>query len=277
MVVCSESWWHLVKNVDCTTTKWRLCGPVLCCVCWFFFFRFHQFLMCISIGWWWFIHKSLSISMSAIPRFLRNFLFVFLVYMCKIIIHNREHLFGWVVWYWWLIVWLLLLLLLLLYVIDLMLHCYSSPSNLIQTNFLARARWLVQLPFSFNNCNLWPDQLAVDQLGVARPLDRQPLDLDLSLSFPTFCHKLCLLSVQKRPGKQIKCARLNATIQCLTLGCINLQSPLTLTLTFSLADVSKNSTPNWSASCFPRSNEMTRSSSISHLLPTKITCALSHE
>lgn len=52
---------------------------------------------------------------------------------------------------------------------------------------------------------------------------------------------------------------------------------LTLTLIFSFADVSKNSTPNWSASCLPRSNEMIRSSSISHLFPTKITCALSHE
>ena len=52
---------------------------------------------------------------------------------------------------------------------------------------------------------------------------------------------------------------------------------LTLTLTFSLADVSKNSKPNESANCFPRSNEITLSSSISHLLPTKTTCALSHE
>ncbi len=52
---------------------------------------------------------------------------------------------------------------------------------------------------------------------------------------------------------------------------------LTLTLTFSFADVSKNSTPNWSANCLPRSNDITLSSSMSHLLPTKITCALSHE
>lgn len=51
----------------------------------------------------------------------------------------------------------------------------------------------------------------------------------------------------------------------------------TLTLMFSFADVSKNSTPNWSASCLPRSNDITRSSSISHLFPTNITCALSHE
>ena len=46
---------------------------------------------------------------------------------------------------------------------------------------------------------------------------------------------------------------------------------------FSLADVSKNSSPSESASCFPLSNEMTLSSSMSHLLPTRITCALSHE
>lgn len=35
--------------------------------------------------------------------------------------------------------------------------------------------------------------------------------------------------------------------------------------------------PNWSASCFPLSVVTTLSSSISHLLPTRITCALSHE
>lgn len=58
---------------------------------------------------------------------------------------------------------------------------------------------------------------------------------------------------------------------------IGISQPITLTLTFSLADVSKNSTPSWSASCLPRSNEMTRSSSMSHLLPTRITWALSHE
>ena len=51
----------------------------------------------------------------------------------------------------------------------------------------------------------------------------------------------------------------------------------TLTLTFSLADVSKNSNPNESANCFPLSKEITRSSSMSHLLPTKTTWALSHE
>ena len=54
-------------------------------------------------------------------------------------------------------------------------------------------------------------------------------------------------------------------------------SSLTLTLTFSLADVSKNSKPKESANCFPRSNEITLSSSMSHLFPTKITCALSQE
>jgi len=52
---------------------------------------------------------------------------------------------------------------------------------------------------------------------------------------------------------------------------------LTLTLMFSLAEVSKNSRPSESASCFPRSKLMTRSSSMSHLLPTRITCALSQE
>lgn len=46
---------------------------------------------------------------------------------------------------------------------------------------------------------------------------------------------------------------------------------------FSLAEVSKNSRPKESASCFPRSNEITRSSSMSHLFPTRMTCALSHE
>ena len=47
--------------------------------------------------------------------------------------------------------------------------------------------------------------------------------------------------------------------------------PLPLTLIFSLAEVSKKCRPNWSASCLPRSAETTRSSSISHLLPTRIT------
>lgn len=51
----------------------------------------------------------------------------------------------------------------------------------------------------------------------------------------------------------------------------------TLMLIFSLADVSKNWTPNWSANCLPLSVVITLSSSMSHLLPTKITWALSHE
>lgn len=46
---------------------------------------------------------------------------------------------------------------------------------------------------------------------------------------------------------------------------------------FSFALVSKNSTPSCSASCFPLSKLITLSSSMSHLFPTKITCALSHE
>ena len=66
--------------------------------------------------------------------------------------------------------------------------------------------------------------------------------------------------------------------KCMAQGkCTYVLVKLTLTLTFSLADVSKNSKPNESANCFPRSNEITLSSSISHLLPTKTTCALSHE
>lgn len=52
---------------------------------------------------------------------------------------------------------------------------------------------------------------------------------------------------------------------------------LTLTLMLSLAEVSKNSRPKESAKCLPRSKEITRSSSMSHLLPTKMTCALSQE
>ena len=52
---------------------------------------------------------------------------------------------------------------------------------------------------------------------------------------------------------------------------------LTLTLMLSLAEVSKNSRPKESAKCLPLSKEITRSSSMSHLLPTKITCALSQE
>ena len=50
---------------------------------------------------------------------------------------------------------------------------------------------------------------------------------------------------------------------------------LTLTLIFSLADVSKNWSPRLSASCFPLSYEMTLSSSMSLLLPTRMTWALS--
>ena len=52
---------------------------------------------------------------------------------------------------------------------------------------------------------------------------------------------------------------------------------LTLTLMFSLAEVSKNSKPSESANCLPRSKEITLSSSMSHLFPTRITCALSQE
>ena len=52
---------------------------------------------------------------------------------------------------------------------------------------------------------------------------------------------------------------------------------LTLTLMLSLAEVSKNSSPKESAKCLPLSKEITRSSSMSHLLPTKMTCALSQE
>ena len=50
---------------------------------------------------------------------------------------------------------------------------------------------------------------------------------------------------------------------------------LTLTLIFSLAEVSKNCSPRLSASCFPLSYEITLSSSMSLLFPTKMTWALS--
>ena len=57
---------------------------------------------------------------------------------------------------------------------------------------------------------------------------------------------------------------------------IGKHSPLpTLTLIFSLADVSKNWSPRLSASCFPLSYEITLSSSMSLLFPTKMTWALS--
>lgn len=49
------------------------------------------------------------------------------------------------------------------------------------------------------------------------------------------------------------------------------------TLTLPLADVSKNSRPSWSDSCFPRSVDTTLSSSMSHLFPTRTTWALSQE
>lgn len=50
-----------------------------------------------------------------------------------------------------------------------------------------------------------------------------------------------------------------------------------LTFTLSLALVSKNSSPSWSASCLPLSYDTTLSSSMSHLLPTSITWAFDQE
>lgn len=125
------------------------------------------------------------------------------------------------------------------------------------------------LKCAFNSCNLRSDRLEVDRIGVVLSSRQRPV-LGQNQDSRTSCHRLCRPVSRKRTTNDMKTQYFKRTLM---YGC----KTLTLTFTFSLAEVSKNSTPSWSANCFPRSNEITRSSSISHLLPTKITCALSQE
>lgn len=120
-----------------------------------------------------------------------------------------------------------------------------------------------RLIMELSNCSWRSASLEVDLSSVDLSVRRRPLMSGPNPSSPTFCRRLCLLGVRTRSTKQDESVSSARKI-------VNWLD-LTLTLIFSLADVSKNSTPSWSPSCLPRSKEITRSSSISHLLPTNIT------
>lgn len=63
-----------------------------------------------------------------------------------------------------------------------------------------------------NNCNWDFDQFAEAHLINVVLLDHQLLDLDLYLSFLTFCRKLCLLSVQTPPARREAWKEIKETI-----------------------------------------------------------------
>lgn len=80
-----------------------------------------------------------------------------------------------------------------------------SRSNVFSSVFVVvekEVKWVFQLvQMTLNNCNWYSGRPVVDRLNVVLS-DHPKLDLDLRLSFLTFCRKLCRLSAQKRTAKQ---------------------------------------------------------------------------